>query len=201
VIVVIAKVHKAKLSRVRERRWSKAEYYRLGELGFFLGQRVELIEGKLMVMSPQNAPHAGLVDKVQERLRNTFDRSYRVRVQLPLDLGTITEPEPDIVVVLGTVDQFMTAHPTSASLIVEVSDTTLSYDRNHKGSLYARVGIADYWIVNVNANLLEVHRDPIVDATTPFGWRYSSIQVLQVGASVQPVALPGVDIPVAELLQ
>jgi Uma2 family endonuclease len=183
------------------RRWSKAEYYRLSELGFFQGQRVELIEGKLMVMSPQNAPHAGLLFKVQVRLMSAFGSGYCVRPQLPLDLGAITEPEPDILVVHGTVDQFLTAHPTSAALIVEVSDTTLSYDRNHKGSLYARAGIADYWIVNVNANLLEVHRYPIVDATTPFGWRYSSIQVLQVGASVQPVALPGVDIPVADLLQ
>jgi Uma2 family endonuclease len=188
-------------STVRERRWSKAEYYRLGELGFFQGQRVELIEGKLMVMSPQNAAHSGGICVAETALRGAFGSGHYIRVQMPLDLHTTTEPEPDIVVVTGDARSYLTAHPTSAELIVEVSDTTLSYDRNHKGSLYARAGIADYWIVNVNANLLEVHRYPIVDATTPFGWRYSSIQVLQVGASVQPVALPGVDIPVADLLQ
>jgi Uma2 family endonuclease len=182
------------------RRWSKAEYYRLSELGFFQGQRVELIEGKLMVMSPQNAPHSWRVGTVDRVLHRVFGAGWIVRCQLPLDLGSTTEPEPDFAIVEDN-PQFQTAHPTSAALIVEVSDTTLSYDRNHKGSLYASVGIADYWIVNVNANLLEVHRCPIVDATTPFGWGYSSIQVLQVGASVQPVALPGVDLPVADLLQ
>src|SRR5262249_8310567 len=133
---------------VSPRRWSKAEYYRLGELGFFQGQRVELIEGRIMVLSPQNPPHAGTLDAVAEVLRGLFGPGYRVRVQMPMDLGQTTEPEPDVAVVAGTVQQFLTAHPTSAALIVEVSDTKVSYDRKRKGSLYARAGIADYWIRN-----------------------------------------------------
>src|SRR5438045_3853171 len=97
---------------IRPRRWSKNEYYRLGELGFFDGQRVELIEGRLMVHSPQNSLHADTLDGVVEVLRGVFRAGYRVRCQLPLDLGQTTEPEPDVAVVAGTRRQYQNAHPT-----------------------------------------------------------------------------------------
>src|SRR5690349_19571305 len=125
-------------SGVRPRRWNKEEYYRLGELGFFNGQRVELIEGRLMVHSPQKPLHAAVVAQVDDLARPLFGSGYVVRCQLPLDLGQVLEPEPDVAVVVGTHWQYLTAHPTSALLIVEVSDTTLAYDRDEKGSLYAR---------------------------------------------------------------
>jgi len=84
---------------VRPRRFTKAEYYRLGELGFFIGQRVELIEGRLMVASPQNAAHWTAVEAVREQLTLVFGTGYSVRMQGPLDLGQTTEPEPDVAVV------------------------------------------------------------------------------------------------------
>src|SRR5437868_11209781 len=91
---------------VRPWRWSKEDYYRLGELGFFQGQRVELIEGRLVVHSPQNSLHADVVDDVDEVLSDLFKRGYRVRCQLPIDLGQILEPEPDVAVVQGTRRQY-----------------------------------------------------------------------------------------------
>jgi Uma2 family endonuclease len=182
------------------KRWSKDEYYRLGELGFFHGTRVELIEGRLMVHSPQNSLHADTLFLVEHVLRTVFPAGYLVRGQLPVDLGQTTEPEPDVSVVLGTLRQFLNAHPTSAVLIVEVSDSTLSYDRNRKGSLYARANIQDYWIVNVVDRQLEVYRDPQPDPTAPLGYRFSSRTVLRPPDTVSPIALPQTTIAVADLL-
>ncbi len=180
-------------------RWSKSEYYRLGELGFFRGQRVELIEGRLMVRSPQGPLHGGTINHVGDVLRALFGPGYRVREQLPLDLGQTTEPEPDFAIVAGTVQQFLAAHPTNAALVVEVSDTTLSYDRNRKGSLYARAGILDYWIINVVARQVEVYRGPVPDPNEPYGHRYSSRTDLVPPATVSPLALPNSSVPVASL--
>ena len=85
-------------------------------------------------------------------------------------------------------------------LVVEVSETSLALDREHKGSLYARAGLADYWIVNLPERALEVYRDPELDPAAPFGWRYRPVTVLERGASVSPLALPGRRIPIADLL-
>jgi len=117
------------------RRWNKAEYYRLNEQGFFLGQRVELLEGRIVVLSPQHAPHFSTVDRVAEVMRRYFSQGYLVRMQGPIDLGQITEPEPDVCVVTGKRGDYDQAHPTTAVLIIEVSDSTVVYDRRRKGSL------------------------------------------------------------------
>jgi Uma2 family endonuclease len=182
------------------RSWSKAEYHRLGELGFFHRQRVELIEGELMVFSPQNALHGEIVDLVDDVLSQTFGAGYRVRCQLPVDPGQTTEPEPDIAVVAGSRRQFLTAHPTTAELIVEVADTSLAYDRGRKGSLYARAGVREYWVVNLVDNQVEVYRDPVPDSNEPYGFRYASRTDLRAGASINPVARPQVAVAVADLL-
>jgi Uma2 family endonuclease len=185
---------------VRRKHWTKDEYYRLGELGFFRGQKVELIEGTLMVQSPQKPPHSNVVDVVAELLRDAFGKGYRVRCQLPVDLGQTSEPEPDVLVVPGTRQQYRNSHPTSAVLIVEVSDTTLSYDRGRKGSLYARAGVSDYWVVNLKDRRVEVYRDPVPDPAHHYGHRYANRTDLVPPATVSPLALPGASIPVADLL-
>lgn len=187
-------------SGVRARRFSKSEYYRLGELGFFHGQRTELIEGRIMVQSPQKPEHFCVVDHVAELLRNAFGPGYRVRIQGPIDLGQSTEPEPDLAVVAGSSLQFLTAHPTTAALIVEVSESSLSYDRRRKGSLYARAGISDYWIVNLVHRRLEVYRDPVPDANEHYGHRYSTRTNLTAPATISPLALTRAVVAVADLI-
>jgi Uma2 family endonuclease len=189
-----------KTGGVMPKRWSKNEYYRLGELGFFQAQRVELIEGKLMVHSSQNSLHADTLDGALDELRAVFHTGYRVRCQLPIDLGPTSEPEPDVAVVAGTRRQFQKAHPKSAVLIVEISDTTLAFDRDRKGSLYARAGVADYCIVNVVDRQVEVYRDPQPDATAPYGYRYASRTDLRPPAMINPLTLPQAVIAVADLL-
>ena len=189
-----------KRAGVRTRRWTKEEYYRLGEQGFFHGQRVELIEGRLMVHSPQNALHSGAVRRITKLLVPLLPDEYLVGVQLPLDIGQTTEPEPDIAVSQGTEQQFFAAHPTSAVRVIEVADSSLGYDRRRKGSLYARAGIPDYWIANLADNRLEVYRDPVPDATQLYGHRYATRVDLVPPAHIAPLAFPTLSLPVARLL-
>jgi Uma2 family endonuclease len=186
---------------VKVRRWTKAEYYRLGELGFFDGQRVELIGGRLVVLSPQNRLHAGVVERIDTVIRELFGTGYRFRAQLPLDLGQKTEPEPDFVVGVGVPLAATTAgHPTSALLVIEVSESTLKYDQGDKASLYARAGVQDYWIINLVDNQVEIYRDPVPDPTRVWGFRYASRVDLVPPAQVAPLALPGQPVAVADLL-
>lgn len=173
----------------RSRRWNTKEYYLLGEMGLFDDQRVELIGGRIVQMPPQSDVHAVVVSLARKAIETTFGPGYWVRSQLPLQLSKWSEPEPDTSVVPGDPRDYLgQGHPTGALLVLEVSRLTLKFDRDSKAGLYARFGIADYWVVNLIANQIEVHRDPIPDAAHSFGYRYASITVYQRGQSIQPLA-------------
>jgi Uma2 family endonuclease len=182
------------------RRWTRAEFERLAELGLFTGQRAELFEGEIMVLSPQKPQHYTTTDVAADVLRHLFGPGFHVRMQGPIDLGPHSEPEPDVAVVSGTRADYATQHPRTAALLVEVSDTTLSSDRARKGSLYARAGIEDYWIINLVDRRLEIYRDPIADPSQPYGFRYSTVLTLSAPDTVTPLAAPAVHIAVADLL-
>jgi Uma2 family endonuclease len=183
------------------RAWSAKELYRLLDLGFFNEQRVELIEGEIIEMAAQSNLHAQSITLTSEALNDAFGKRFWVRVQMSLDLSPYSVPDPDIAVVSGSVrENAGRANPTSALLIVEVSETTLPYDRNRKGSLYAQAGIADYWIVNLEKRFLEVHRNPTPDGTKDFGFGYANVQYLEPGDEIAPLALPQRRIMVASLL-
>jgi Uma2 family endonuclease len=169
-------------------RFTREEYYKMADAGLFQNQRVELIDGEIVEMSPQKSLHASSLGMVEDELRRVFANHFWVRTQRPLDLGELFEPEPDIVVVKGSPREYVDKHPTTSVLIVEVSDTTLQYDRRRKGSLYASAGIKDYWIVNLIDRKLEVYRNPESDAAQPFGFRYSVTQILGAGDSIAPLA-------------
>jgi Uma2 family endonuclease len=123
-----------------------------------------------------------------------------VRGQGPLALDEESEPEPDVAVVAGSFRDYVTGHPSRPALVVEVSESSLALDRDHKGSLYARAGLVDYWIVNLVDRTLEVYRDPVPDEAASFGWRYRSVEVLRGEASVSPLASPGARIRVSDVL-
>jgi Uma2 family endonuclease len=182
------------------RRWTREEYDRMGELGWFRGQRTELIEGEIMVLSPQGPDHSYFTDHVATVLRDSGWPGVWVRMQLPMDFGPGSEPEPDVSVVEGPSAAYRAGHPKHALLIVEISDSTLAYDRTRKASLYALHGVADYWVVNIPEGQLEVRRGPRPDAGQPFGFGYGSVEVHQPGAVVSPLAVPQVAIRVSDLL-
>ena len=107
---------------------------------------------------------------------------------------------PDAAVVPGDPRDYLDGHPSRPVLIVEVAESRLAFDRHHKASLYARAGIADYWIVNLVDRVVEVHRDPVADAAAPYGFHYRSITRLAPPATVTPLAAPTAVIFVADLL-
>ncbi len=183
---------------VKVRKWNQEEYYKMAELGFFHGKRVELIEGEIIEMSPMKSPHATSVSLVGEILREIFQKDYFVRSQLPMSFSKNTEPEPDIAVIKGKIRDFAEKHPKTAELIIEVSDATLSYDRTAKAGIYAKNEIQDYWIVNVKNSCLEVYRHPINNKN--LGFVYSERTIFTEKDTVSPLAAPKAKIKVADLL-
>jgi Uma2 family endonuclease len=185
----------------RTRRFRRAEYDRLIEFGLFQpGEAIELIGGELMVAEPQGAPHYTAIRKTAKALEAAFGPGWEVRTEGPIGLDDDSEPEPDIAVVPGNPDDYARAHPSHPALTVEVAETSLVIDRQHKGSLYARAGLADYWVLNLVDRVLEVYRDPVADSAAPFGWRYARREVFEASARVMPLAAPESTILVARLL-
>ena len=182
------------------KRWKRAEYERLVDLGVFAGDPVELIGGHLIVAEPQNSPHATAVGAADDALRAVLPPGYFVRAQMPISLDDESAPEPDLAVVSGRRADYGRGHPTRAVLVVEVADSSLQFDRRDKGSLYARARIAEYWIVNLIDRVVEVYRDPEPDPAAPHGWRYRAISRLAPPAVVAPMALPSVQLRVGDLL-
>ncbi len=184
----------------RTRRFSRAEYERLIDLGVFQpGEPIELIGGELMVAEPQGAAHYTAIQKTAKTLEAAFGSGWHVRTQGPIGLDDDSEPEPDVAVVPGDPDDYGHAHPSRPVLTVEVAESSLGADRERKGSLYARAGLPDYWVLNLVDRVLEVYREPAPDATAPFGWRYARREVFDASARVTPLAAPGSIVPVSQL--
>jgi Uma2 family endonuclease len=182
------------------RRFTRLEYERLVDLGVFDRDPVELIGGQLVVAEPQGSYHATAVGAVDDALRSVLPPGWIVRAQMPIALDEESAPEPDLAVVPGTRADYRESHPARPALAVEVADSSLDFDRRSKGSLYARGGVRDYWIVNLVDRVVEVYRDPAPDASAPYGWRYRSVHVLTPPAAMAPLAMPSTPIPVADLL-
>jgi Uma2 family endonuclease len=180
--------------------WTRDEYYKMAAAGLFHGKHVELIEGQVIAMSPMGSRHRTATTLTGDVLRLVFGQGYFVSIQGPLDLGDISEPEPDVAVIAGNVRDYTDAHPTTAVLIVEVADTSLAYDRTTKVSLYVKAGIPEYWIVNLIARQLEVYRRPSVDATQLYGFGYAEVTICTAAERVAPLAIPEATIAVADML-
>ncbi len=183
------------------RQWTVDEFQRAYDLGAFgFEARLELIEGDLFRKASQGAAHAWVICAMTEALRGLFPSGHDVRCRLPLILGPRSKPEPDLAVVTGSFNDYKQAHPTTDTLVVEVSDTTLAMDRSTKAALYARAGIEDYWIVNLPDGVLEVHRQPAAMADQPLGHHYRSIIRLTPTDTVSPLGRPDAAVAVSSLL-
>jgi Uma2 family endonuclease len=182
------------------RRFNRDEFYQMLDLGWFAGQRVELIDGEVLVMASQKNFHAAGVQLTVDAIRVAFGPGFWVRIQASLDLTPLSVPDPDVAVVPGNPRGASASNPTSALLIVEVSDATLRYDRGRKASLYAAAGIADYWVLDLKARRLEVRRRPVPDVRRRFGFRYADRTVLAESDRASPLAAPQASVAVADLL-
>ena len=181
-------------------RWTREQYYKLGEVGILADKNVELIEGEVIEMSPIYSPHMTGVTLADDAMREVFGKGWVVRIQGPLSLGTDSAPQPDVAVVAGKTRDFRDAHPSTAALVSEVAVSSLDYDRRQKASLYAKAGIKDYWIINVEDEQLEVYRRPIADGNGAYGFIYAQTLIFKKGDVVKPLAKPKAAIAVADLL-
>ena len=178
------------------RLFRREEYYRLAEQGILRPEeRTELIYGRVVErMSPMGRPHCVAVTKAASALTGAFGSGFSVESQMALQLGNGLEPQPDVMVLPGTPDDYEDAPgPSDVVLLVEVSDTTLRYDRGTKARMYAADGIPDYWIIHLRARTLEVRRQPE-------SGEYLSLDVYREGELVAPLAAPDAPVSIAALL-
>ena len=175
--------------------WTVDDYHRMVATGVLTGSdRVELLEGQVIEMSPQLPPHAATTQRAFRYLDRLLEAVAYVRMQLPVTLKPKSEPEPDIAVVRIDANEYGDRHPTPKDifLIIEVADSTLLGDRQQKALVYAKAGIADYWILDVNAKQVYVFREP-----TPVGYQQEAI--VAANTVLAPVVFPDITIPLNQL--
>ncbi len=174
---------------------SAEEYLRMGEAGVFAPEaRLELIEGEIVEMAPIGSPHAGCVNKLAELFFQRAGRHALVSVQHPVIVSGQSVPQPDLALLQRRDDYYSGSHPRASEvlLVVEVADTTLAFDLATKVPLYGRCGIAEAWVVDVNARVIHVFREPGAAG-------YGTTLIVKPGDNVACVAVPEVSLEVGEL--
>lgn len=165
----------------------------------FGGRRLFLLHGEIWEQGMSNPPHEDCLEIADAAVRQLFPTGFRFRVQLTLELADGTFVEPDILVVRGPRPQGQT-HPTTADLIVEVSDTTLAFDTTTKAELYATAGVPEYWVIDVENRRLRVFRDPVPLPGGLGATAYRTDRTFGPDDTVTPLAAPSSPIRVADLL-
>lgn len=176
--------------------FSVAEYHRMAETGILTtDDRVELIEGEIIEVSPKGSLHSGCVTALTEFCFEKAKAEATVWVQNSLRLNDFSEPEPDIALLKRRDDHYRRANPTpdDVLLVVEVSDTTIAYDRGVKVPLYARSGIREVWIVDLTREKIEIY-------TRPEGGSYGQLREAGRGETVSPQAVPSLTLAVDDIL-
>ena len=177
-------------------RLTVADYYRMGEAGVFApNDRVELIEGEVINMAPIGTKHAASVTRLARLFERAVGDRAVVSSQNPLRLSDLSEPEPDVMLLAPRDDFYAGAHPTATDvlLLIEVADSSARYDREIKLPLYARHGVAEVWIVDLEAAVVRFFRQPQ-------GERYLDITSTAIPGAAPVSALPGVVVDLAGVL-
>jgi Uma2 family endonuclease len=180
----------------RRHRFTVADFYRMAEVGIFHeDSRVELIDGEIIDMSPIGSRHMRAVNRLTKIFVGLAGDAAIVSVRNPIDLGEHTHPEPDVVLLRPSEDEYGGAHPTARDvlLIVEVADSSVEFDLKTKAAMYAAAGIADYWVWDIPGDGILVHRDP-----SPDGYRF--VQTFRRGETLAPLAFPEHALAIDELL-
>lgn len=177
---------------------TRESYRQMIASGVFDREHVELIRGRIVQMSPMGLPHDRALMKASRALRRIFaEDRFTVRSQQQFHAADDSAPEPDLCVVNSPVEE-IAGFPRSALLIVEISESSLPFDRNVKAPLYAESGVADYWIINLIDNVVEVYRNP--HAISGPSHAYDPAILRKPGESIDVLAMPGATIAVADLL-
>ena len=182
--------------QTQRRLFTVKEYHLMNEVGVFgEDDRVELIEGEIIQMAAIGTRHASCVNRLARRFSLIPEDLATFAIQNPIQLTERTEPQPDVVLLEPRADYYATAHPIPSEvlLLVEVSDSTIDFDRDVKVPNYARSGIQEVWLWDLEANCLEVYREPTANG-------YTSIQRFERGEIVSPLAFPDFQVSVDLIL-
>jgi Uma2 family endonuclease len=181
---------------LKRRQFTTQQYRQMLTIGVLQeGDRVELIEGEILEMAAVGSRHTGQVKRLNRIFSAQLDPSVLISVQDPIELGPRSEPQPDLALLRFQADFYASAHPQAEDvyLLIEVSDSTLEYDRTVKAPTCAQAGITEYWIVNLVDDVIEVYR-------LPRGNRYQQVSRLARGQSIAIQTLPGYSFTVDALL-
>jgi len=185
-------------------RWTFKQYEKMDELGYLRAERVQLIDGEILIMAAANAPHAyAAMYTLYEIMRIFGGRAGSFDIRSAAAIPFLNSaPEPDISVLIGNaqINESSLSGPASVILAIEVSDTSLRYDIGEKASLYASVGIADYWVVDIPNEQVRIFRDPQPDAQQPFGFGYAIVTLHPRTDTIAPLSMPNGMILVDDLL-
>ena len=178
-------------------RFDVHQYHTMAKAGVLReDDRVELIDGEIIAMSARGPAHVGAVNFSAMFWVMSLRERAVVQIQSSVRLDEWNEPEPDVAILKPRDDFYASRHagPDDVLLLIEVSDTTLRYDRRIKLALYARFGIPEFWIVNIRARSIEVYTDPV-------NGEYTSLQTFRRGQTATPTAFPDVVLPVADVIR
>lgn len=181
---------------IERRRFTVDEYQRMAETGLFAeDDRLELIDGEILTVSPPESPHAAAVSRATHAFVAACGDQAIVRIQDPIRLNPFSQPQPDVVLARPRTDFYRSAHPQPVDvlLVVEIADTSLRYDGAVKTPLYARNGIVEYWLVNLRARTVTCHASPGDDG-------YARVTTHVPGETLSPHALPECRVRVDDLL-
>ena len=172
------------------------EYYAMAEAGILSpGDRVELLYGEIIAMDPISSTHASCVTRLTYLMLEKVEEQAIVRVQNPVRLNSVSEPQPDVALLRPRADSYSSSHPGPGDvlLLIEVADTTADLDRECKLPLYARAGIVEYWIVDLTERVVEVYTDPS-------GTGYGSRKVVGTDGKVSPGTFGDISLPVRQII-
>jgi Uma2 family endonuclease len=192
--MTLASIHSPQLTNLKL--WTVGDYHRLSELGLLDRQeRTELIAGQITLMAAKGTPHVTALYLLANILRDRLGNQALIRTQDPIQLDDFSEPEPDLVIVRGTVLDYAEQHPRpeDIDLIVEIADSTLKQDCEIKDKLYAQAGIADYWVLAVKSRQLHIFRKPIASG-------YTEHLILSEPNQAAPLAFPEIAIALISIL-
>ncbi|MFM2060473.1 MAG: hypothetical protein RLZZ507_143 [Cyanobacteriota bacterium] len=179
------------------RQISVTEYHRMVEMGIFHPEeRLELLSGQILKMAAKGTAHEAAITRIQRILNQRLGDQVLIRTQSPITLDDFSEPEPDVAVVKTNVLDYEDHHPQPSEvfLVIEVADSSLKYDREVKSLAYAKSGIIDYWVLDVNGRKLCVYHDPSIAG-------YQSESILGENLTISPLAFPECEITIMDFLR
>ena len=181
-------------------RWTISEYRKLGKTGLFHNRKTMLIHGEFYVLKSHGPAHDLTLGLTDDYLRTSLPSGHHIRCQMSLDIGIDNDPGPDLAIIQGGIRDYATRNPTTAVMVVEVSDWTLSLDTTTKAELYATAGVPEYWVFDLPGRRLLVFRDPTPLPAGLGATAYQTQLIFGPTDTVAPLAVPTAAVTVADLL-